>query len=120
MTTNHAEVIRKALQSHSNWGGRLVAAEGLAALDALTREAEEAKAGWDASEAKFDADIEAARADLDATIAAQAEHIKALEEALARIEGHTTPDVAPGTPAPNPRWIHGIARAALAPKEAKG
>lgn len=57
---------------------------------------------------------------LAATIAAQGKRIATLEEALERIKGHTCPDMAPGTPAPDPRWIHAIARAALAPKEAQG
>lgn len=34
-------------------------------------------------------------------------------EALERIEGHTSRNVAPGTPPPDPRWINAIATAAL-------
>lgn len=52
----------------------------LTTLDALTRELAETKAAADASQAAFDTDLEAGRADLHATIAAQAERIKALEE----------------------------------------
>lgn len=66
----------------SGMGMGCICDECTAKFDALTREAEEARAGWDASEARFDADIEAARADLDAIIIAQAERIAKLTNAL--------------------------------------
>lgn len=125
MTTNHAEVIRECLSD-----GTVPICDALDALDALTREAEETKAALPPT---YYADQSlsfrvgmmagawnramACTLDQDATITAQAERIAKLEEALMRIGGHTNPDVAPGTPAPDPRWIHCIARAALAPKE---
>ena len=37
-----------------------------------------------------------------------------LAEALERIKGHTSANVAPGTPAPDPLWVNFIATRALA------
>ena len=145
-TTSHAEVIREALMhfkknAFDGYGYEMFgpADKALAALDALTRELAVSKSeamGYKSRLERTDCrnagpfkELSGSHCPLgkpcdrcqwEREEAAQAARIAKLEEALERIKGHTCPDMAPGTPAPDPRWIHAIARAALAPKEAQG
>lgn len=116
--TDHAEAIRTGIYQGALDGEQCDAA--LVSLDALMRQLAEKDAALQAAIQRAEAaDLaadelgslaEARKVQRDALQA----RVGKLEEALERIKGHTCPDVAPGTPPPDPRWIYAIARANLA------
>jgi len=108
VTTEHeqdVQIVKDALWPLGNGPARIALRRILARLEKA--EASDAESLRLYRSARDRADVLAAR-------------VRDLKLALQRIEGHTGPNVVPGTPAPDPKWINAIARAALRNESPEG